>query len=65
MKKLNIIYLAVFIVMIIGKVCNYNEKLIIDLLKFIIGFDIIIKTNIKIKRLKDVIEVTITLITRK
>lgn len=65
MKNLNIIYLVIFIVMIIGKVYNYNEKLIIDLLKFIIGFDIIIKTKIKIKKLKDVIEVTITFITKK
>ncbi len=64
MKNLNIFYLVMFIVMIIGKVCNYNEKLIIDLLKFIIGIDIIIKTKIKIKKLKDVIEVTITFITK-
>ena len=49
MKSLNLIYLVIFIVLIIGKVCNYNEKVIIDLLKFIIGFDIIIKTKIKIK----------------
>ena len=65
MKNINLIYLVIFIVMIIGKVCDYNEKLIIDLLKFIIGFDIIIKNNIKIKKLKNVVEVTITFITKK
>ena len=49
----------VVLVMLVGKVCGYSEELIIDLVKFIIGFGIIVNAKFIFKKAKDIKEFTI------
>ena len=54
----------VIVVMVVGKVCGYSEKLIVDLVKFIIGFGIVVNAKFIIKRVKDIKEFTIKFFTK-
>ena len=54
----------VVLVMLVGKVCGYSEELIIDLVKFIIGFGIIVHAKFIIKKAKDIKEFTIKFFTK-
>lgn len=54
----------VVLVMLVGKVCGYSEELIIDLVKFIIGFGIIVNAKFIIKKAKDIKEFTIKFFTK-
>ena len=54
----------VVLVMLVGKVCGYSEELIIDLVKFIIGFGIIVNAKFIIKKAKDIKEFTIKFYTK-
>lgn len=54
----------VFLVMLVGKVCGYSEELIIDLVKFIIGFGIIVNAKFIIKKAKGIKEFTIKFFTK-
>lgn len=52
------------IVMLVGKVCGYSEELIMDLVKFIIGFEILVNAKFIIKKTKNGIEFTIKFFTK-
>lgn len=54
----------VIVVMLVGKVCGYSEKSIMDLVKYIISFGILVKAKFIIKKLKDIKEFTLTLFTK-
>ena len=54
----------VVLVMLVGKVCGYREELIIGLVKFIIGFGIIVKAKFIIKKAKEIKEFTIKFFTK-
>ena len=54
----------VVLIMLVGKVCGYSEELIIDLVKFIIGFGIIVNAKFIIKKAKDIKEFTIKFFTK-
>ena len=54
----------VIVVMVVGKVCGYSEKLIVDLVKFIIGFGIVVNAKFIIKKVKDIKEFTIKFFTK-
>ena len=54
----------VVLVMLVGKVCGYSEELIIDLVKFIIGFGIIVNAKFIIKKAKGIKEFTIKFFTK-
>ena len=63
MKILKPICFAI-IVMLVGKVCGYSEKLIIDLVKYIIGFEILLNAKFIIKKTKNSIEFAIKFFTK-
>ena len=52
------------IVMLVGKVCGYSEELIMDVVKFIIGFEILVNAKFIIKKTKNGIEFTIKFFTK-
>ena len=54
----------VIIVMLVGKVCGYSEEMIMDLVKFIIGFEILVNAKFIIKKTKAGIEITIKFFTK-
>lgn len=54
----------VIIVMLVGKVCGYSEELIMDLVKFIIGFEILVNAKFIIEKTKNGIEFTIEFFTK-
>lgn len=54
----------VIIVMLVGKVCGYSEELIIDLVKYIIGFEILLNAKFIIKKTKSSIEFAIKFFTK-
>jgi len=54
----------VVLVMLVGKVCGYSEELIIGLVKFIIGFGIIVNAKSIIKKAKGIKEFTIKFFTK-
>lgn len=54
----------VVLIMLVGKACGYSEELIIDLVKFIIGFGIIVNAKFIIKKCKDRIEFAIKFFTK-
>ncbi len=51
-------------VMLVGKVCGYSEELIMNLVKFIIGFEILVNAKFIIKKTKTGIEFTIKFFTK-
>lgn len=57
-------FCLVIIVMIVGKVCGYREELIIDLVKYIIGFEILLNARFIIKKTKNSIEFIINFFTK-
>ena len=57
------ICLVIFI-MLVGKACGYSENLIIDLVKWIIGFEIIVNAKLVIKKTKEAIEFAIKIFTK-
>lgn len=52
------------IIMIVGKVCGYSEELIIDLVKYIIGFKVLLNAKFIINKTKNGIEFAIRLFTK-
>ena len=54
----------VVLIMLVGKACGYSEELIIDLVKFIIGFGIIVNAKFIIKKSKDIKEYAIKFFTK-
>ena len=52
------------IVMLVGKVCGYSEELIIDLVRYIIGFEILLNAKFIIKKTKNSIEFAIKFFTK-
>ena len=46
-------FVLVFLVMLVGKACGYSEESIMSLVKFIIGFGIVVNTKFIIKKGKD------------
>lgn len=63
MKILKPVLVAI-IIMIVGKVYGYSEELIINLVKFIIGFEIFFNANFIIKKTKNSIELSIKFFTK-
>ena len=57
-------FVFVIVVMIVGKVCGYSEESIMDLVKFIIGFGIVINAKFIIKKGKDIKEYAIRFFTK-
>lgn len=58
-----IVYL-IFGIMIVGKACGYSEEAIMNLVKNLIGFEILISTKIVIKTAKKVIEIAVDFFTK-
>ena len=54
----------VFLVILVGIVFGYSEEFIIDLVKFIIGFGIIVNAKFIIKKAKGIKEFTIKFFTK-
>ena len=54
----------VVLIMLVGKACGYSEELIMDLVKFIIGFGIIVNAKFINKKCKDSIEFAIKFFTK-
>lgn len=52
-------YVFAFVIMLVGKACGYSEESIVDLVKFIMGFGIIVSSKFIIKKDKDTKEYTI------
>ena len=52
------------VVMLVGKACGYSEESIMSLVKFIIGFGIIVNAKFIIKKCKDSIEFAIKFFTK-
>ncbi len=57
-------FVFVVLVMLVGKACGYSEEFVMNLAKFIIGFGIIVKAKLIIKKTKDSIEFTIKFFTK-
>ena len=57
-------FVFAIVVMIVGKVCGYSEESIMDLVKFIIGFGIVINIKFIIKKGKDIKEYAIKFFTK-
>ena len=55
----------VIVVMLVGKACGYSEESIMSLVKFIIGFGIIVNAKFIIKKSKDIKEYAIKFFTKK
>ena len=54
----------IIVVMIVGKACGYSENLIIDLVKFIIGFEIIVSIRFIITKSKKLKQLAIKIFTK-
>ena len=54
----------VIVVMLVGKACGYSEESIMSLVKFIIGFGIVVNTKFIIKKGKDIKEYIIKIFTK-
>ena len=54
----------VIVVMLVGKACGYSEESIMSLVKFIIGFAIIVNAKFIIKKSKDIKEYAIKFFTK-
>lgn len=54
----------VILVMLVGKACGYSEESIMGLVKFIIGFGIIVNAKFSIKKGKDIKEYVIKFFTK-
>ena len=54
----------IIVVMIVGKACGYSENLIIDLVKFIIGFEIIVNIKFIAKKSKELKQFAINIFTK-
>lgn len=52
------------VVMVVGKACGYSEESIMSLVKFIIGFGIIVNVKFIIKKSKDIKEYAIKFFTK-
>ena len=54
----------VIVVMLVGKACGYSEESIMSLVKFIIGFGIIVTAKCIIKKCKDIKDYAIKFFTK-
>lgn len=54
----------IILVMLVGKACGYSEESIMGLVKFIIGFGIIVDAKLVIKKGKDIKEYAIKIFTK-
>lgn len=54
----------VIVIMLVGKDCGYSEELIIGLVKYIIGFEILLNAKVIIKTAKGIYEFAIKLFTK-
>ena len=54
----------VSLVMLVGKACGYSEELIMNLVKFIISFGIIVKAKFIVKKGKDIKEFVVKFFTK-
>ena len=57
-------FVLVIVVMLVGKACGYSEESIMSLVKFIIGFGIVVNTKFIIKKGKDIKEYIIKIFTK-
>ena len=54
----------VVVVMLVGKACGYSEESIMNLVKFIIGFGIVVNIKFIIKKTKEIKEYAIKFFTK-
>lgn len=59
-----VLVILVILVMVVGKACGYSEESIMSLVKFIIGFGIIVNAKFIIKKGKDIKEYAIKFSTK-